>query len=67
MEAMKENVINGWNDATTTYGKLSQLDNYRAALGLDALSTVQKCRLHREDMDFNDPATCKEAEDNSTL
>ena len=66
MDAMKEDVTRGWNDATETYGKLSQLDNYRAALGLDALSTVQKCRLHREEMDYIDPATCKEAEDNTT-
>jgi len=66
MDAMKENVIMGWNSATASYGKMNQLDNYRAALGLDSLSIVQKCRLHREEMDDLDPAVCMEAEDNST-
>lgn len=67
MEEVKRETYEGWNDATDTYGKISQLDNYRSALGMDTLSTYQKCTLHREEMDAIDPAICKEAEDNSTL
>ncbi|KAL7516874.1 hypothetical protein ACHAWX_002366, partial [Stephanocyclus meneghinianus] len=67
IEITKEETIAGWNNATAAYGKINQLDNYRAALGLDSLSTYQKCTLHRQEMDAIDPAICKEEEDNSTL
>jgi hypothetical protein len=67
MTTVKQETIEGWNDVTDAYGKMNQLDNYRATLGLNELTTFQKCTLHREEMDAIDPATCKEAEDNSTL
>eukprot|EP00804_Cyclotella_cryptica_P020261 CCRYP_015874-RB/>CCRYP_015874-RB protein AED:0.14 eAED:0.15 QI:553/0.71/0.62/1/0.85/0.75/8/0/1009 len=67
IEVTKHDTIAGWNDATAVYGKINQLDNYRAALGLDSLTTYQKCTLHREEMDAIDPAICKEETDNSTL
>jgi len=66
METVKEETIKGWNEATLVYGKINQLDSYRATLGLNELSTYQKCTLHRQEMDAIDPAICKEATDNST-
>jgi hypothetical protein len=67
METTKQATIQGWNDATEVYGKINQVDNYRAKLGLNELTTYQKCQIHRAEMDAIDPAICKEAEDNSTL
>lgn len=67
MEETKQETIDGWNDATTVYAKINQVDNYRASLGLDALTTYQKCSIHREEMDAIDPAICAEEEDNSTM
>jgi hypothetical protein len=67
METTKQETYEGWNDVTAKYGKINQVDNYRATLGLNELTTFQKCTLHREEMDAIDPAICKEAEDNTTL
>ena len=67
METTKKETYDGWNDVTQSYGLINQIDNYRATLGLNELSTVQKCSLHRSEMDAIDPAICAEAEDNSTL
>lgn len=67
METTKKETYDGWNDVTAAYGKINQIDNYRATLGLNELSTYQKCTLHREDMDAIDPAICAEEEDNTTL
>lgn len=67
METTKQETYDGWNDVTAAYGKINQVDNYRATLGLNELSTVDKCRLLRAEMDAIDPEICKEAEDNTTL
>jgi hypothetical protein len=66
IEITKKETYDGWNDVTESYGLISQIDNYRAALGMDGLSDVQKCSLHRSEMDAIDPAICAEVEDNST-
>jgi flagellar basal body-associated protein FliL len=58
MEDMKASVVRGWNDATTTKGKLSQVQIYRASLGLDPLSDFDLCRLHRVEMDAQDNTIC---------
>ncbi|MGK3739782.1 MAG: hypothetical protein ACI8RD_004615 [Bacillariaceae sp.] len=58
MEDMKASVVQGWNDATMTKGKLSQVQIYRASLGLDPLSEVEMCRLHRVEMDAQDNTIC---------
>lgn len=39
-------------------GKLSQVQIYRASLGLDPLSEFDLCRLHREEMDDEDNTVC---------
>lgn len=58
MKDMKSNVTQGWKDATATRGKLSQLQIYRASLGLDPLSEFDLCRLHRVEMDNRDNTVC---------
>ena len=67
LDELSAQVTDGWNKITEDEGKLNQLDIYRSALGLDSLSTVELCRLHREDMDKIDPSVCKEDENNTTL
>jgi len=67
LDQLSTQVSNGWTKITADMGKLNQLEIYRAALGLDPLSTVEKCRLHRKEMDYIDPTTCKEADDSTTL
>jgi hypothetical protein len=51
-------VSTGWEEINKQQGKLHQLKTYRASLGLDALTEVDLCRLHRDLMDQNDPNTC---------
>lgn len=66
LEEMSSQVTSGWERITNEQGKLNQLNIYRAALGLDSLSTVDKCRLHREEMDMIDPSVCKQYDDHNT-
>lgn len=66
LDQMSSQVTSGWEKITNEEGKLNQLDIYRAALGLDPLSTVEKCRLHREEMDTIDPSVCKQYDDDNT-
>jgi len=54
-----DDVEREWNDITYRRKTLEQLDIYRAALGLDSLSEVEKCRLHRTLMDDTDPSVCR--------
>jgi len=58
MEELKATVTQGWTDATTTQGKLNQVQIYRASLGLDPLTEFDLCRLHREEMDMEDNTVC---------
>jgi len=58
IEEVKAHVTQGWNDATATRGKLSQVQIYRASLGLDPLSEFDLCRLHRKEMDDEDITVC---------
>ena len=58
MEELKATVTQGWIDATTTQGKLNQVQIYRASLGLDPLTEFDLCRLHREAMDMEDNTVC---------
>lgn len=67
LDELSTQVSEGWTKITADEGKLDQLDIYRAALGLDSLSTVELCRLHREEMDEIDPSVCKEDDNNTTL
>jgi hypothetical protein len=57
-ENVKMNVTQGWNDATIALGKLSQVQIYRASLGLDPLSEFDLCRLHRVEMNAKDNTVC---------
>jgi len=66
LEQMSSQVTSGWERITNEQGKLNQLNIYRAALGLDSLLTVDKCRLHREEMDMIDPSVCKQYDDHNT-
>ncbi len=66
LDQMASQVTSGWVRITDEQGKLNQLEIYRAALGLDPLSTVDKCRLHREEMDMIDPSVCKQYDDDNT-
>jgi len=59
LDALDEEVTDGWNKITKQEGKLDQLEVYRAALGLESYSEVELCRLHRESMDERDPSTCR--------
>ena len=58
MEDMQASVRQGWQDATTSQGKLKQVQIYRASLGLDGLSEFDLCQLHREEMDKMDNTVC---------
>ena len=53
IEDAKASVKEDWEDVTMAKGKLSQLQIYRASLGLDELSEFDLCRLHRDEMDTN--------------
>ena len=59
IDRLVERITTEWNRHTNQEGKLSQLEIYRAALGLDAHSEVDLCRLHRELMDQKDPSVCR--------
>lgn len=48
----------GWKEVTAEEGLLDQLDIYRSSLGLDSLSEVSLCRIHRALMDERDPSVC---------
>ena len=69
MKETKDSARQGWYDATTTQGKLNQVQIYRASLGLDGLSEYELCQLHREEMDQLDNTVCTKydpkEEDNS--
>lgn len=58
MEELRETVMQGWIDVTTSQGKLNQLQIYRASLGLDSLSEFDLCTLHRVEMDKLDNTVC---------
>lgn len=58
MEDVKMKVRQGWLDATTSRGKLKQVQIYRASLGVDPLSEFDMCRLHRTEMDAQDSTVC---------
>eukprot|EP00571_Detonula_confervacea_P002410 CAMPEP_0172315400 /NCGR_PEP_ID=MMETSP1058-20130122/25061_1 /TAXON_ID=83371 /ORGANISM="Detonula confervacea, Strain CCMP 353" /LENGTH=1336 /DNA_ID=CAMNT_0013029473 /DNA_START=176 /DNA_END=4186 /DNA_ORIENTATION=+ len=58
MEDMKASVRQGWIDATTSQGKLNQVQIYRASLGQDPLSEFDLCRVHRAEMDNKDNTVC---------
>lgn len=64
---LSEQVSKGWIEITKDEGKLNQLDIYRAALGLDSLSEVEKCRLHRKEVDELSPNLCKKYDDDDDL
>lgn len=66
LDELSRQVTAGWDKITNEEGKLNQLDIYRAALGEDPLSTVEKCRLHRVQMDTIDPSVCKQFDDDNT-
>lgn len=54
-----KNVKADWMGITEAYGKLAQLEIYRASLNLDSLSTFDMCNLHRAEMDKQDPSVCR--------
>lgn len=58
-------VTEGWDKITEDEGKLNQLDIYRAAIGLDSLADIDKCQIHRADMDILDPSICRKYDDNN--
>lgn len=55
----------GWNEITDARDRLTQLEIYRSSLGLDVLSEVELCRVHRELMDERDPSVCRKYDDNN--
>lgn len=59
LDGLVQRISAEWNRHTDREGKLGQLEIYRAALGLDAHSEVELCRLHRELMDQKDPSACR--------
>ena len=59
LDSLVDNVIHGWNEINQKEGTLNQLATYRGALGLDAHSEVELCKLHRDLMDVKDPTTCR--------
>ena len=58
MDNMQASVRQGWEDATTSMGKISQVQIYRASLGLNGLSEFDLCQLHRQEMDKQDNTVC---------
>lgn len=66
LEELSVEVANEWRDITSQEGKLDQLEIYRAALGLDAHSEVELCRLHRDLMDEADPTVCRKYDPKSS-
>lgn len=56
-------VDEGWRKITDEVGKLDQLEVYRSSLGLEQLTEVEVCRLHRELMDEEDPSICRKYDD----
>ena len=60
LDALVTNVTAGWNVINLQEGKLEQLQTYRASLGLDELSDVELCILHRNLMDRKDPSICRQ-------
>jgi hypothetical protein len=72
MDEAKEFVRRGWEDITKARGKLKQLEVYRASLGVNGLSEIDLCRLHREEMDRKDDTVClkydpKESNSSATI
>jgi len=65
LDELLEEVKLGWQEIIDENGKLDQLEIYRSSLGLDALSEVEMCRLHRLLMDERDPNTCVKYDPNS--
>jgi len=63
VDQLSNMVSEEWVRITKNEGKLNQLEIYRAALGLDSLLEVEKCRLHREEMDELNPNLCKKYDD----
>ena len=59
LEEFRDQVTSGWEEVTLQRGKLDQLEIYRAALGRDAHSEVDLCRLHRGLVDKRDPSICR--------
>jgi len=52
-------VKRGWIEVSENRGIIDQLQTYRAALSLEALSESQLCDLHRRAMDADDVRTCR--------
>jgi hypothetical protein len=50
MADVKKSVREGWEDATSAWGKLKQVQIFRASLGLDALLSTEVCRLHPKEI-----------------
>jgi hypothetical protein len=70
LDVLMQEVSAGWSEIHNLEGKLHQLETYRAALGLDAHSEVDLCRLHRDLMDQRDPSICRKydpSESNSVV
>lgn len=65
IEELLVKVEQGWKEITDEVGKLGQLAVYRSSLGLEQLTEVEMCRLHRELMDEMDPSVCRKYDDSS--
>lgn len=66
MNEAKDIVYHGWEDITKARGKLKQLEVYRASLGVNGLSEIDLCRLHREEMDRKDNTVCLKYDPNES-